>query len=183
VRTPALKVQAVAGLAVLLAAGCVSPMEHKSGYSLRDALPHEVRVVAIDPATNTPAFADAVGTQLSVRHGFSVWDTERVARWLEERGYPPYALASDGDYELELAPEGVDAVILTTMPDSSTMRGPSWVLWVLSTHTGKPLGSASSKVVGGWGREVDPPEGPPVGEWEHSVALADALAEMLGGGR
>ena len=164
---------------IVLVGGCASPLEHVASYNLRDELPHRVEVIAMDPATNTPKFADAVGNQLEARHGFSIWGTQRVARWLEAKGFAPYALASGGDCELDLAPEGVDAVLTCTMPDSSPMRGPAWVVWVVSTHTGKPLGSAGSKVVGGWSAAIDAPKGPPVGEWEHSVALADAIAEML----
>jgi len=164
----------------MLIGGCASPLEHVASYQLRDELPHKVEVIAMDPATNTPTFADAVGNQLEARHGFSIWGTERVARWLEAKGFAPYALASEGDCELDLAPEGVDAVLTCTMPDSSPMRGPTWRVWVVSTHTGELLGAAGSKVVGGWPLAVDAPKGPPAGEWEHSVALADAIAEMLG---
>ena len=136
-------------------------------------------MIAMDSASQPRDFADVVGIQLEVRHGFSVWPTTKVARWLEAEELPPYALASSGDCELGLAAEGVDAVLLCTMPDSSPMRGPSWVLWLNSTHTGELLGGAGSKVVGGWSLAIDAPKGPPVSEWEHSIALADAIADML----
>ena len=135
----------------------------------------------MDSASQPRDFADAVGIQLEVRHDLSVWGTKRVAAWLERHELPAHTLASSGRSEAtsDLASDGVDAVVTCVMEDSTPLHGPSWRLWVVSTRTGEIIGSAYSSVEGGWTCPADTPEPPEEGAWEHSVALADALAEMF----